>query len=335
MSAGSVDGKGHSLFAVAHLDVAAVEPIRPILGSQQFRGCLWGLRIHVWCGRPFTDCLYLARIVLEFLVGGELPACLDRLRPVLFRFDGTPYGDVVSTVGVHVVGAEMQGVLQRFAAFCGYLGASAHGEVDALETILLHGPGHASEIPAAETDAAAASMRVGASPGHHGDEIVPVHMEAFRHRVSWFHSQFAHGNAFRLVCGFHGDVAILVRIHVDRHFPGLGFAEPEFLLVVMTCLDRSFGEVAGVSGIDAVVKVCERREVGSFCLLGVQRVIGFPVRTAGDLSRYSPKGCFPVRQVGADRLEIMSAVEAEHIRWGGLAVVDHAECGFPGRRDGR
>ena len=159
-------------------------------------------------------------------------------------------------------------------------------------------------------------------------------MEAFRHRVSWLHSQFAHGNAFRLVCGFHGDVAILVRIHVDRHFPGLGFAEPEFLLVVMPGLDRSFGEVAGVSGIDAVVKVCERREVGLFGFLGVQRVIGFPVRTAGDLSRSSPKGCFPVRQVGADRLEIMSAVEAEHIRWGGLAVVDHAECGFPGRRDG-
>ena len=222
-------------------------------------------------------------------------------------------------MGVHVVGAEMQGVLQRFAAFCRDLGASAHGEVDALETILLHGPGHASEIPAAETDAAAASMRVGASPGHHGDEIVPVHMEAFRHRVSWFHSQFAHGNAFRLVCGFHGDVAILVRIHVDRHFPGLGFAEPEFLLVVMTCLDRSFGEVAGVSGIDAVVKVCERREVGLFCLLGVQRVIGFPVRTAADLCGMSSEGGLAVGEIGTDRLEIVSTVEAEHIRWGGFA----------------
>ena len=177
-------------------------------------------------------------------------------------------------------------------------------------------------------------MRVGASPGHHGDEIVPVHMEAFRHRVSWFHSQFAHGNAFRLVCGFHGDVAILVRIHVDRHFPGLGFAEPEFLLVVMTCLDRSFGEVAGVSGIDAVVKVCERREVGSFCLLGVQRVIGFPVRTAADLCGMSSEGGLAVGEIGTDRLEIVSTVEAEHIRWGGFAVVDHAECGFPGCRDG-
>ena len=78
-------------------------------------------------------------------------------------------------------------------------------------------------LPAAETDAAAASMRVGLRRGTMATRFVPVHMEAFRHRVSWFHSQFAHGNAFRLVCGFHGDVAILVRIHVDRHFPGLGF----------------------------------------------------------------------------------------------------------------